>query len=239
MGFVLLAIILAFASRPLIDGISGSNTIQSRTDAAGKASDAVNIISADVEMAFAPDRDRRRIRDIEKLRRALVESGFVAVSDDPADNGRNLDVRDITVAAPNSLSFRADVYAADQNAPVECVSYEAEPAASAQYKLERVVYADTSCSGSVLSRTTLLEYTPRIESRVPEEVFAYDVLAPDCTTQSRSTVSGMDLNRIVAVRVNVAAVSRRRESISVSSKSVSITPTSRDTIDYRRALGCG
>jgi type II secretory pathway pseudopilin PulG len=243
---ILLVIVLALAGRPIIDGIRGVDSVQSRASANAAASDAMERIRTDLELARAPDRDTRHVRDVEKLRRALTEAGFVTRSDDPTEGARTLDVRDIVRATADEVHVRADVLASDRNRPTECIALVASSAASAEYSLVRTVYADEraaaglgACGGAIVETATLLGPSPRVPDRTPDTTFAYQVLQADCTTRRVASAVGSDLNRILAIDVSVIGTSTRRSGVGATNSSTVIVPTSRDTVEYRRALGCG
>jgi len=245
VALVLLAIVVGFAGAPLINGLRGSDDVQSRTQASQRASDATEHVRNDLAAALAPDRDARHVRGVEKLTRALLEPGYRTLSDDPSYGARQLDVRDVVRATPTELHFRADVLAADRNAPVECVRWRAAAPTSPQYWLERTVYGNerlatgTSCAGTALVTDMELPPTDRVAGRAPAATFSYEVLGSNCTVTLASTVSGSDLNRIVAVRVDLVGVGSRRASVAVDNATSVAVLTSRESTTYRRALGCG
>lgn len=243
--FLLLAVVLGFAFRPLLQGLSGADSTQAQALASQRATEALELVRADVQSAFAPDRDARHIRDVEKLRRALTDRTFVTYSDDFSYGTRRLDVRDIVRATPTELHVRSDVLAADRNAPVECVRWQVPPASSSTWWVRRTVYANersatgTACSGGTITNDLELPSAPRIAGRTPTAAFAYELLQPNCSTVRRATVTGLDLNRIVAVHVTFVASGARRKAFALDTASTVVIPTARETTEYRRALGCG
>lgn len=264
VGMVLLIILLAVAMIPILDGFSGAAKNQSSAMSEQAVRDAVDSIRNDVAAASAPDRDPRKVREIWQLHKAMVSTAPV-ISADPADGGAILNVYDVLVATPTDLQFQADVLKGAANAGAECVRYTTSASGADPFWIRRRVYADAlpaaslpnvTCTGAVAKDDYVIERSKFIAGRTPTQVFSYDLLCSSdpvsgcggassepasCSTWSSgaAAVTGVRRNWIVSVNVNIGATTQRQDAVSERSDSTNMSVRSRETSEYRRALGCG
>lgn len=230
---VILAIVMAFVGRALLDGFTGATKTQTEAITSQATAEAIDTIRADVQAALSSDRDRTKIRDDFKFESAL--KGEPVTSDDPADGGRTLEIQDITKASPTLLAFQIEVNA--ENPGSECVQYELMGGST--FSLKRVQSESRGCGEG--QKRTVLKPMRAIDGRTFDKVFTYNLLSDACTLEAepRETVGGAELNRIVSVNVLLGAAATRGRSVSTDGRQTVISVRSRETLEYRRALGCG
>lgn len=244
VGLILLGLLLAMVGGPLVSALNGAAKTEATAGVERMVEDAEDRFSTDTMAAFTPDRERSRIRDASKFRRALTEPNFIARSDDPREQGRELDVRDVPMADAYNYWVRADVLATSPGA--ECVKYAAAGPDKEWFWLHRQVLGGTSCTGGkILLSETLVKNAPRIAGITDKDqpVFAYSILDEDCSTYVFAPGDGEavppdEVNRIMAVQLRVSGVVQRGKAASAASNVSLVGIRSRSAYDYRTALGC-
>ncbi|MCW2955555.1 MAG: hypothetical protein JWO69_424 [Thermoleophilia bacterium] len=244
IALVLFGVVLAFISRPFMDGVSGANKGTATAVAERVVGEATDRFRTDVQAALAPDRDQQHIRDASKLQRALTDGSFIATSDDPAALGMRLDVADIVDASPTRLVLRADVVNDEISPGSECVTWEASLNTSPRFSLQRTVRGGTSaaaCSaGPIRSQEWLVRDVPRAAGVTYDNLFRYGVLqpAPGCRVVVQPAAPAMQRHRVVAIDMRLSAIIVRGGAASEASDRDLVAIRSHDSADYRRALGC-
>lgn len=141
---VLITVIGGMAFTFLADSFATQETTRENRRVLSLATNAVEQLGSDLRQAYAPGRGPSQVTDLDTLRKGVIRDGAIS-----NPSGVTLDVRDIVVAAPERLMFRADVLSSDINPGVECVEY-----AVVGGWLTKVVYANinnpalTTCAAS-------------------------------------------------------------------------------------------
>ena len=255
VGMVLLAIVTAVAFRPVMDAFRGSSKAQTQAITEQQIQDAQEALSADLRIALAGERTPDNLPGVPELSRALSGRPGTAMS---ARTGYPLwDVYDVWYAGNDGtkswLVVRADVSA---QPGVECVQYMAT--LSPQVSLTRTVSiwnfvnnnAQASCGGAQIDTKEIISPSQTAVGVDVTSLFTLHELKNDaaCTptdiplTQGVElnpfTAGGEELNRVIAVSIDLYSSRERGGQFSSSSRSVRISLRPREDATYRRALGC-
>jgi prepilin-type N-terminal cleavage/methylation domain-containing protein len=234
VAMVLLCLFLAMAGQMLMGWWGSSHQAADSAVAQTNAADALNALSKDIHSAQAPARDGAELTP-DDLQDALLRG-----------NAQTPDLMDVLVATPEELDLRVDALVQDSGPPqVECVRYYRDPTT---HDFHRAIYASwQSCSANLVEDDVLLKAPPSGVADTP--IFSYDLqynpvnsspLDPsNCTTQTVTTATGLQLNYIATVHVDLdsfvaegstyAGNVRARDQFGIET---------RFSHDYRYAMGC-
>lgn len=251
VAFTLLAIVLAIASKALVDGMASVATSTTNRKARQVTSDAVTRMEDDLYPARARHRTMDYVPEPDLLRDHILENKPLV---DPYNPLVPLDVQDVNAATANRFLFQSDVRADSiVTGPVpECVEYKSRTVAG-KWEFVRTVFAWTyHCAGVVVvDGPTVLARAPI--AMAPPNLFFYSryrnlnpLASPLDTTNCGSLVPALvtnvpavrDRNSIVSITVDLRSLAQRNDGSGASAMRQSIALRTRKSRDYRHALGC-
>jgi prepilin-type N-terminal cleavage/methylation domain-containing protein len=246
VAMVLLSLVVAMVGTVIIKALSGSSTSR-----AGALSDAavartVEALQNDIARAVTQHRDEGRLRDPMEFANA-VRSNQPAHSSNPADNNLLLDIDEVVLATPTELRLRANVA---NSAGYECVTWSATTTAGTFRLIRRVASATSMCGTAGLGEKTFLSAPAGLKGVVTSP-FSFEMLcnrtlcagseaspAQPCRPWQRTTAVPAGQRRwVVAINARFRAGSAEGGG-SAADGTVSTAIRSRDTEQYRTALGC-
>jgi prepilin-type N-terminal cleavage/methylation domain-containing protein len=246
VAIILLAIALSLAFSGLVGALSGGGTARNASVSDAAVYRTVAAFEDDVARAFAPDRDASKLRDPVDLQRALVE-GTPAVSNDPSEIGRVLDIDDVMLATRTRLQLRVD---ADTRRPgIECIEWNAA-AVGSEFVVTRTVLASPTCAGATLVEEVFLR-AASIDG-LDVNPFSYELMcrqglcagsqappvAPCRPWTVEADVGPRERRWIVGVGASFTQVSGDGRQVSRTRANSMAGIRSRETAAYRRGLGC-
>jgi Tfp pilus assembly protein PilW len=247
VAMFVLMIVLAMVSRVLGDGVSAKNSLNGDAAVSETVDQAIEQLSADLRAAYNPDR-------------------MIATQAELAAGAASaIDVRDLVFAHPHSLQLRTE--ADPTNAGIECVTYFTDVDGSMWRSVTKDSRAapDTCADPAVRSLTLVVSgigashhgsrlasdaspFTrPYVEGGGAVKTamtFRYEIANADatltehCTKQAVDTVGDTDLQRVVAIDLQIEPVIQSREDVSTTKITDTIVLRSRTGASYRTALGC-
>lgn len=264
VGMVLLAIIMSVAFRPIMDAFRGSAKSQTQAISEQQIQDAEDAVNADLRIATAGERTPEHLPGVPELQRALTSRPGTAIS---ARTGQVLeDVYDLWYAGNDGtkswIVVRADVA---PQAGIECVQYAAtldpgDGGLPPKISLTRTVSswsfvdndAAASCAGTQIDTKEIIPPAQTVVGTNISSIFTLHKVGsgPTCAPVDvavkpgvkldpfAANGSGIDLNRVVAISVDLYASRQRGGQFSNAHSSANISLRAREDVMYRRALGC-
>lgn len=244
VGMIIMIIVFGMVARGVMDAFSGASGSRAGSVSDAAISRASEAFKDDVARAETDDRAAGRDRNQVELEYA-VRNGTVLQSSDPSKLGP-ADIDEVVEATRNRLTVKADVRADRTGA--ECVTWAMQPSPDNK-KLQFVRTVQAPCGGAVLETRTMLS-APMNQQGIEPNPFSYDLQcdrsscpgAPSgsrCVPWTVTSVTGTRERRwIVTIRARLVAGATEGKSAGQSRSSVLAAIRSRDTTQYKDALGC-
>lgn len=260
VSLVILAIVIAGLARPLLGAFSTASQARSSQGAQANVLRTSDQMQGDLLATRSPDRNTSKQRGVDSLKRGLlIDPQGRAVSDDPSDMGRMFDIYDVLAATPTML--RLVVEEDDTHVGSECAQWDvANTAATGRVSVRRRFFWTRNCTGAARTDTMLVPDQAFVPSFLGETraavppVLSYQLVCsptaafcngrygsagPGCQGWSATSAPGVARNLIVGVTIDLRSVEQQAGEAAGARAKSEITLPSRESTDYRRALGCG
>ena len=237
---VLLLIVFGAATHFLLDILGYSNKSIQTGNAQHMAAESLDRIGNDLRSSISPDRSEGGVAKREQLKTWMLWGTPTT----------GLDMRDIALATPTELWFRANVVpeATGVVPATECVGYSFD----SNRRFVRSVYANwRTCpgTGTPTERLILIPAISQAEAAVNGEYFTYRLahntnpnvqpLSPnDCNYETVASPSVAQTNYIVGVNIDLRSLFSNGAAYGESKVRGAIDLRMRLTRDYQYALGC-
>lgn len=245
---ILLSIAFGMVGTMIVNAISSSGAGSSNVASAAAISRTLQAFESDLGNAIAPGRLETKIRDLDELK-GVVQDHDPARSSDPLDAGSAVEFDDVLKADRHELQLRVDT---DRQAGVECVAWTIGLVDGRQ-TVERTVYRAGGCGGAAIDTDTLVKLPKAVGgAESPAGFFRYQYgcnrsecpgSAPagaDCRPYT-APANGVPNDRrrwVVAVELHLEAMAQQGTSASQHKTAATASIRSRNTAEYRSALGC-
>lgn len=241
VALVLSAIVLSLILGAVTDifGASERSSTKARTQKA--AVDAVELLTADLRAARAPEREPSFTGSPDNLRVLVLEQ----------TNPRGILVHDITAATSSSVTFYAELFGSSVNS--ECVTWQVTPTSALHRTVRGFTRGCVGGGGAVLQDTEVMPASERARAAAGAAMptpFTYGMLRqanpaaadpdPDqCSTPVVAAPAGqLGRDQVVSINLTLRSFLAAKTGRGEQELRSTVSIPSRQGLDYRYAIGC-